>query len=181
MKAVFFDRDGVINYLVRRDDDTLTSPFTFSEFVSNLTMPQLWWFETTALLASKGYATFVVTNQPHWAKELPKEEHNRIIDFCLKYLNFDTYRFAIHRTSGFYKPSSGMIEKLMADYMIDPTKSFLIGDRSVDTMAGNRVNLNTIQLPLNQQEPQVPTLNYPQATYYRSTVEEAINLILECT
>ena len=58
-KAVFFDRDGVLNHLVERINGEFTAPWDVSEFdlIPGAKM-------AVDLVKSKGFKAFVVTNQP---------------------------------------------------------------------------------------------------------------------
>ena len=60
-KAVFLDKDGIINSLVERPDGRMTSPWTFLEFLKHFDRNMIQYVNT---LKELGYIVFVVTNQP---------------------------------------------------------------------------------------------------------------------
>ena len=69
VKAVFFDRDGVLNELVDRGDGIKTAPWNTSEFKI---LPNA--KEAVDIVKKLGYKSYVVTNQPdmydgHMSKE----------------------------------------------------------------------------------------------------------------
>jgi D-glycero-D-manno-heptose 1,7-bisphosphate phosphatase len=138
-KAVIFDRDGVINYLVNRGD-VATSPWSLSELVFKPGIK-----EAVDILRDLGFLIFVVTNQPGvYDGDMTMadlEEINGAID---SYLNVDDILAALDRNGDDYKPRSGSIKKLIARWNLDPDQSFLIGDRWKDIAAGKAEGLTTI-------------------------------------
>lgn len=139
MKAIFLDRDGVINPLIEREDGRLTSPYTFSEFkVYSEVKPALMRFKFM------GYLLFVVTNQPHLYKELDIKELKEINYTLYKEYKIDAIRYSYDKTSDTYKPNNGMIEELIKLWDVDVSKSFMIGDRWKDIVAGYKSKLTTI-------------------------------------
>ena len=142
MKAIFFDRDGVVNHLVKRNDGSLTSPWSLDEFkyISGI--------KTFAnLVKILGYKRYVVTNQPGVSDndmtlfDLLEISYKVKNDLCL-----DRILCSTDRKSNWYKPKNGMIEDIIKMDDIDRSHSFLIGDRWKDIMAGNRMDLVTIFL-----------------------------------
>jgi D-glycero-D-manno-heptose 1,7-bisphosphate phosphatase len=107
--------------------------------------------EAVRWLNDAGYLVFIVTNQAGVARGLYDEEH--IIDLhgwmsaelrqhgahidCFEYCPYhpegvvERYR----RVSELRKPEPGMIKKLLAEWPIDLSQSFLIGDRETDLQA----------------------------------------------
>jgi HAD superfamily hydrolase (TIGR01662 family) len=139
-KAVFFDRDGVLNYLVERANGEKTAPWDVSEFdlIPGSKM-------AVDLVKSLNYKTFVVTNQPDvYDGHLP-ESHLNIMSRMLKaWLRIDDVYIAYERGSAWYKPNNGMIETVIKQYKIDRGSSYIIGDRWKDIVAGHKSKLNTI-------------------------------------
>ena len=129
MKAVFLDRDGVINedygYVHKIED------FKFRDGV----------FEGCKYLQDKGYKLFIVTNQSginrgyytkedflhltEWMKKQFLENNIEIIDV----------EFCPHKPDEgceCRKPNIGMIKNLVKKYDIDLSQSIMIGDKDSD-------------------------------------------------
>lgn len=139
-KAVFFDRDGVINELIERTDGSFTSPWSLSEFRF---LPKV--KESINSIQSLGYMTFIVTNQPGINDgDMDKKELDSICEMLLSTLQIDEILCALDKNSSNYKPQNGMIEYLINKYDIDRNNSYLIGDRWKDIVPGNKSGLKTI-------------------------------------
>lgn len=148
-KAVFLDRDGIINveigdYIKRFEDFTL--------------IPQLG--EALQLLVSKGFLLVVITNQGGLAKNLYSVEelnkmHNFLIQEMKKFeVSFEEIYYCPHHPD--YngkclcrKPGSQMVEKAIARFNIDPNQSYFIGDKQRDIDAGNAVGVKGILVESN--------------------------------
>jgi mannose-1-phosphate guanylyltransferase / phosphomannomutase len=153
-KAVFLDRDGVIN----KEIDNLSNIDDF-ELIDGVT-------NALKRINKSEYISIVVTNQPVIAKGfITFSELNNIhkkMDTLLgkdgAYID-DLYFCPHHPESGFEgeikelkidcecrKPKSGMLLKASKDYNIDLTRSWIIGDRYADLKAGQSVGCKTILL-----------------------------------
>jgi D-glycero-D-manno-heptose 1,7-bisphosphate phosphatase len=175
-KAVFFDKDGVINPLVIRSNGQKTSPWNVKEL--NV-FPNA--REAMMKVRKAGYLTFIVTNQPGVEDEnMSQEELDEIVTYLTFNLPVDDIYCAVERSSKYYKPSNGMIEHFIKLYDIDRDKSFMIGDRWKDIVPGNDSGLTTI---LVGNEPYTPDSKYrgPRARpyYKRTDILDACNLIME--
>ncbi len=158
-KAVFFDRDGVINKIIFRDDtEQLDSPFCKDEIIL---MDDV--VETMKLLQQKGYYLFIVTNQPAAAKGKAKlsdlydvnthickilKKNGVVIDgaeICPHYpgLSEHTKEKFLAKECRCRKPKIGLIEALAARFCIDMEHSWMIGDSYTDILAGRRAGLRT--------------------------------------
>jgi D-glycero-D-manno-heptose 1,7-bisphosphate phosphatase len=139
-KAVFFDRDGVINKLVKREDGSLTSPWKYNEFEY---MPNV--KKVIRLIKYLGYKTYIVTNQPGiYDKKMSKYDLTNISYNVKKQLGVDRILSALDRTSDWYKPRNGMLECIIHDDNIDRAKSYIIGDRWKDIVPGIDSGLITV-------------------------------------
>lgn len=147
-KAVFLDRDGVINR--ERGDYT----YLIDDFQINLGV-----MEALKEFASKGYLLIVVTNQSGIAKNV--YGHQAVIELH-KYMEQELANHEIYLDAIYYcphhpdfteclcrKPQSVMVEKAVARFNIDVSKSFLIGDRERDIVAGGTVGLTGILIESN--------------------------------
>ncbi|MCB2411185.1 D-glycero-alpha-D-manno-heptose-1,7-bisphosphate 7-phosphatase [Hymenobacter lucidus] len=139
-KAVFLDRDGVLNkeigHYVWRPE----------EFVVLPGVP-----ESLARLKAVGYRLIVVTNQAGIAKGLYTARevqacHDKLQATC--HHAIDALYFASGHPSVseslMRKPDSLMLEKAIARFRIDPTLSWIVGDRLRDLEAGARVGVRGI-------------------------------------
>lgn len=141
-RAIFLDRDGVLNELVERKDGSMTAPWSITEF-------QFTPYAKTAIeiLSYMDYKTLVVTNQPDLNRgtgPLTITDLDLMHKMIKKWLKVDDICYSEDRGSDTYKPNNGMIEKLIKEYMIDRSQSFMIGDRWKDIVAGYRSKLTTI-------------------------------------
>ncbi len=149
-KAVFLDRDGVLNrelgdYVCRFED--------FCVLKHN--------YDPLKELQSRGYLLIVVTNQGGLAKgwyspETLKQMHDHLMN-CYK-------ENGIHLTEIYFcnhhpeyngkclcrKPGSLMIEKALARFDIDPDRSYFIGDRERDVIAGEAAGVKGILIDSDQ-------------------------------
>jgi D-glycero-D-manno-heptose 1,7-bisphosphate phosphatase len=143
--AAFLDRDGILNedtgYVHHRD--------------------QVRWVEgahdAVRWLNDSGYLVFVVTNQAGVARGLYSEDHvNELHDWmnqelakrgahidCAEYCPYhpegivERYR----RVSELRKPAPGMINKLLAEWPVEASRSFLVGDRTSDVEAAEAAGI----------------------------------------
>ncbi len=142
-KCIFLDRDGVLN------EEIGTYVFRQEEFkiIGGVK-------EALIKLKAAGFMLIVITNQSGIAKGLyTKNEvyqcHQVLQNECdntLDDLYFCPHHEDYNTASLLKKPNSLMIEKAMAKYNIDPSKSWLIGDQERDLVAGNNVGVQTIHI-----------------------------------
>ena len=138
-KAVFFDRDGVINPLVHING-SYTSPKTPEQFKF---FPRV--FESVEKVQRCGYMTFVVTNQPGIQDGIQTwEELNDLTTILLDWLQIDGVYNATDKLSPTYKPGNLMLEYFINKFDIDRKKSYIIGDRWKDIVPGYNSGINTI-------------------------------------
>lgn len=138
-RAVFFDRDGVINKLVQHGDQ-LTAPWTVDEFVF---LPNV--REAFDIVVRNNYVPFIVTNQPDvYDNKMAVTELENINAIIYNTLPVKEIVSAKLRGSTWYKPNNGMVEHLISKYQIDRFNSFLIGDRDKDINCGKQSKVQTI-------------------------------------
>jgi histidinol-phosphate phosphatase family protein len=139
-KAVFFDRDGVINDLVERADGNFTSPWTADEFRCKPYVK-----DAIDIVKKLGFMVFVVTNQPGVHDGvMDRSELEKINTMLKRWFSVDEIICAVDKTSNFYKPGNGMMEFLIKSYNIDRDGSYMIGDRWKDIVPGHKSKLTTI-------------------------------------
>lgn len=139
-RAVFFDRDGVINELVERADGNFTSPWVVDEFRFKPYIK-----EAVKTVKDIGFMTFVVTNQPGVHDgDMDRSQLDLINSMLKRWLGIDEVLYALDKTSDFYKPGNGMIEHLIEKFNIERDGSYLIGDRWKDIVPGHKSGLTTM-------------------------------------
>ena len=141
-KAIFFDRDGVVNKLVTRDGG-LYSPRLFKDFI---------FYEDIKpcidYLIEKKFLIFIISNQPDISRGKMTIRELDKIDFELNqklhideiYYSFDS-EFSINGTK---KPSPKMLFEAKEKWKIDFSKSFFIGDSIADRDCAKNANLSFI-------------------------------------
>ena len=141
-RAVFLDRDGVLNRPLVRDGVPYP-PHELEEFTIFPEVPS-----ALAALHGAGLLLVVVTNQPDVARgtlrrEVVEAMHHRLRED----LPIDDIRACFEvdsPESTCYKPKPGMLLSAAADLAIDLPASFMIGDRWRDVGAGHAVGSFTI-------------------------------------
>jgi D,D-heptose 1,7-bisphosphate phosphatase len=149
-KAVFLDRDGVINkevnYLHKKED------FQFTENC----------IEALKILQSHGYLLFIITNQAGIGRGYYSEQDfEQLTQWMLGVLNkngvkINDVKFCPHHPEhglGKYKtqcscrkPEIGMLTPLIEQYNIDVNNSILVGDKISDITAGKNANISSLIL-----------------------------------
>ena len=148
-KAVFFDRDGVINF------DPGDYTYQLDEFKINEGI-----IENLKRLVDTDYLLFIITNQGGIAKQIYTHKHVELIH---KYLITELKKSGIELTEIYYcphhsdvekclcrKPGSLFIEKAIARFNIDPKKSYMIGDKMRDVEAAENAGIKGIKVDLNE-------------------------------
>lgn len=143
MKAVFWDRDGVLNELVYRGGTEYTSPWNITELRYKKGA-----LEVVTAAKKAGFLNFIISNQPGVQDHrLSVEELVRINYVVRAWFRIDDSRMALFKDdTDYYKPGHGMVMELAQEHNIELTKSFLVGDRYKDIVAGFHAGLTTIFL-----------------------------------
>jgi len=150
-KAIFLDRDGVINKTIVRNGKPY-APLFLKDFKI---IPGV--KKTLKYLKKKNFLLIVVTNQPDVKSGKLKlttlEKMNKIL---VKQLNIDEVFACKHDDLDkckCRKPNNEFIEYAIKKYSIDRSKSYFIGDRKKDIDAGIKSNLTTIYISKRYKEP----------------------------
>ena len=141
MRAVFLDRDGVIN-----DDFGYVSKIEDFKFKEGI-------FELLELLQNKGFTLFIITNQSGIARGYyTKEDFLKLTDFMLKELEkreifikevaYCPCHPDYNESCDCRKPNPKMVLDLAKKYNINLKESILIGDKQSDIEAGKNAGLN---------------------------------------
>jgi D-glycero-D-manno-heptose 1,7-bisphosphate phosphatase len=141
-RAVFLDRDGVLNGLVMRNGKA-TAPFSLDELQILPGVP-----EALAALHAAGFQLIVVTNQPDVAFGQAEKAHVEAINAHVRArLPIDDIRVCYHMDGdgcACRKPQPGMIYAAAVEREIELARSFLVGDRWRDIGAGKAAGCTTI-------------------------------------
>jgi D-glycero-D-manno-heptose 1,7-bisphosphate phosphatase len=152
-KAVFLDRDGVLNQ--ERGDYT----YQLDNFLIEKNVA-----EALKNLNKAGFLLIVVTNQGGIAKGIyTKTEvqacHQKLQNETgnlLDALYYSPYHEQ-HSHSLSRKPDSLMLEKAIAKFKIDASASWIVGDSQRDIMAGEKVGIKGILVSHNFQDTDIQT------------------------
>jgi len=170
-KAVFLDRDGVINRTIIKDGQ----PFPPSSLKKLEIIPNV--LHSLNLLKEKDFILIVVTNQPDVGRGTQKKEIvEEINTYLLKNLPLDDFFVCWHGNDGdcnCRKPLSGLLLQAAKKFDIDFQKSYLIGDRWKDIDAGNAVGCKTIFINYKYKESLRSKPNFTT-----TSTEKAVDLIL---
>jgi D-glycero-D-manno-heptose 1,7-bisphosphate phosphatase len=157
-KAVFFDRDGVINESIYINGKSY--PPNNEKTVR--IMPGI--HDVLAMLMKGSFLTIVVTNQPNISRGIQtKEQVDRINQYLFNELPIDkiyTCPHDDHDNCKCRKPKSGMLLQAQKEYDIDFSKSWMIGDRWSDMEAGKTVGCKTIFVDYGYKEIKPFTFDY---------------------
>ena len=149
IKAVFIDRDGVIN-----NDDNLYYIFKPEDFKLNEKV-----VENVGMLKNAGFLVVVISNQGGIGKGLYKKEDteklHRILkeEFSKAGSEIDEIYYCPHHPDSSLclcrKPDSLLIEKAISRFNIDASSSYLIGDSQRDIEAAEKAGIKGILVPKN--------------------------------
>jgi D-glycero-D-manno-heptose 1,7-bisphosphate phosphatase len=155
-KAVFLDRDGVINELIYHEEQgIIDSPFTVDQLKIIGGVP-----EAIRMLRDAGYKIIVVSNQPGIAKKhMSMKTFEAIRQHLIEELigenaNVDAEYYCMHHPQAQIpelkvicdcrKPEPGLIIKAADELDIDLKSSWMVGDGLTDIQAGKSAGCRTI-------------------------------------
>jgi len=148
MKAVFLDRDGVVN--TERGEYT----FKIEDFQLNDGL-----VEFCKRAKANDFLIFVISNQGGVAKGIytlddVKKVHDFLEEVLLKndIKLTDIYFCPHHQNFGAClcrKPNALLFERAIAKHNVNVQESFMLGDRERDIQAANAVGLKGILIPSN--------------------------------
>ena len=155
-RAVFLDRDGVINRAIVRDG----KPYPPVNLEDLEILPGV--SEALKKLHAADYLLIVVTNQPDVARGTAmKADVERMNSQLSLQLPLDDIKTCYHDGSDgcpCRKPLPGALLKAAKEHDIDLSKSFMVGDRWRDIEAGQRAGCKTFFLNYRytEQQPEMP-------------------------
>ncbi|OGO07933.1 MAG: hypothetical protein A2Y92_04315 [Chloroflexi bacterium RBG_13_57_8] len=155
-KAVFLDRDGVINPLIyHREHGIIDSPFTVEQY---RLLPRA--AEAVKKLRKMGYRLVLVSNQPGIAKGhltrniFAKIQEKMESELARGDAYLDAQYYCFHHPEAVVpemrvacdcrKPSPGMLLKAAREMGLDLPHSWMVGDGLTDIQAGKSAGTRTI-------------------------------------
>jgi D-glycero-D-manno-heptose 1,7-bisphosphate phosphatase len=143
-RAVFLDRDGVINRALERESKPFP-PTSLKEFEVLPEVPA-----ACAKLKQAGFLLVLVTNQPDVGRGTLKQETVEMIhaEMCRR-LPIDRVEVCYHPGQGksecdCRKPKPGMLLRAARELGIDLARSWMVGDRWRDIDCGHAAGCRTI-------------------------------------
>ena len=146
-KAVFLDRDGVINV-----DHAYVSKAQDFEFIDGV-------FDACRSMQAQGYRLIVVTNQSGIARGYYDEAQFNaltqwmVAQFAAQSIRIDAVYFCPHHPTkgqGHYlqqcdcrKPEPGMLIKGIEEFNLNPAQCVIVGDKHSDILAAQRAGIGT--------------------------------------
>ena len=171
-RAVFLDRDGVINRAIVREG----RPYPPADLAALEILPGA--ADAMHSLHKAGWLLIVVTNQPDVARGTKSRANVEAINAHLQQcLPIDEFRTCYHDSSdrcNCRKPLPGALLAAADAHGIDLASSYMIGDRWRDTEAGERAGCKTIFLDYGYYEKQPEKFNHRVCS-----LAEAADIILE--
>ena len=160
-KAVFLDRDGVVNKAFIRNG-LPTPPISLNELEI---LPGV--KESILRLKKLNYICLLVTNQPDVSRgKIEKKNVIEMNNFLKKEIELDDIFACYHDDKDnckCRKPKPGMIIQASKKWDIDVRKSFMIGDRWRDIQAGINAGCKTFFIDNNYNEDKLVEASYTSA------------------
>lgn len=156
VRAVFLDRDGILNEL--QPDPLTGQPESPLSVAAVSLMPDA--ASSVRRLREAGYLLIGVTNQPAAAKgRITVDEQDKIHQRVLELLDqenasLDAWRLCPHHPLGTIpaltkacscrKPAPGMVVDAASEFDIDLSSSWIVGDSDSDVAAGKAAGTRTV-------------------------------------
>jgi len=149
-KAVFLDRDGVINKAFVKNG----LPFSPPSFSELKILPGV--KESIKLLSKMNFVSLIVTNQPDASRgKIEKKTIIKMNDYLKDEIKLDDIFVCYHDdydNCKCRKPKPGLILDAGKKWSIDLKNSYLVGDRWRDIEAGKSAGCKTIFIDYNYNE-----------------------------
>ncbi len=149
-RAVFLDRDGVINRAIVRDG----KPYPPASIHETIIVPGA--ESSLSRLKHLGFLLVVVTNQPDVARQaVGQDVVEEIHQFLSSHLPLDDFFVCYHDDKDrcdCRKPLPGLLLNAAAKYKLDVKGSYLIGDRWRDIEAGVAAGCRTVLIDHHYEE-----------------------------
>lgn len=171
-KAVFLDRDGVINHAIIRNG----KPHPPSSLDELSIFPDI--YEDLIRLRNAGFLIIIVTNQPDVARGIQTRERVEEINLKIKSeLPVDKFLVCYHDDKDSCtcrKPKPGSLLKAAREFGLKLTDCFMVGDRWRDIEAGIRASCKTILVDYRY-----PDSKDIKADYRVYNLHQAVDFILK--
>lgn len=155
-KAVFLDRDGVVNELIYYPEQgIIDSPFTVDQFTFRPGVGQ-----AVRLLNQKELKVIVVSNQPGVAKNhfnldtLRKMDAKMTMELGAQGATVDGIYYCPHHPEGenagyrmvctCRKPQPGLLLQAAKEFALDLSQCYMVGDSLTDIKAGKNAGCKTL-------------------------------------
>ena len=172
-KAIFLDRDGVLNRPIIKD----AKPYAPRNVVDFELYKNA--IKACKILHSAGFSLFIVTNQPDLKKGLLSvpvlEQMHKI---CRSHLPITEIAVCPHCDSdrcGCRKPEPGMIIELIEKYSVSRVESYMVGDRMKDLLAGEAASLRCLFIDRGYAE----TVTKPNVPAFPNLLSAAHHILKE--
>ena len=158
MKAIFLDRDGVVNELVYHEEQgIIDSPFTIAQFKL---LPSV--AGAINQFHNMGYKVIIISNQPGMSKQHMSEETFKAMSqkmrdelaidgafldgeyYCFHHPDAKIAKFKVNCECR--KPKPGLLLQAAQELGIDLAQSWMIGDGITDVKAGKAAGVRTVLL-----------------------------------
>ena len=176
-KAVFIDRDGVINKDLGK---YVTHPDEF-DFIPGVV-------EALKKLHKSEFKSIVVTNQGGigrgaYTKQDVEDIHKKMCNLLKEEsVKIDSIYYCPHYpddTCECRKPKIGMVKQAVKEHLIDPEESFFIGDKTSDVKAGKDAGCKTFLVKTGYAGKD--NRHDVEPDFVVSNLLEAVNMILKIT
>jgi D-glycero-D-manno-heptose 1,7-bisphosphate phosphatase len=151
-RAVFLDRDGVVNRPIVRDG----RPYPPASLAELEILPGV--AEALTALRGAGFWLIMVTNQPDVARGTQRREAVEAMNQVLMgSLHLDECRVCYHDDAdacACRKPKPGLLLDAAREYRLDLSASFMVGDRWRDIAAGRNAGCQTVLIDYDYDEPE---------------------------
>lgn len=171
-KALFLDRDGVVNNVIMKEGGPC-APWAMEEF-------SIFAGAATAIEKAKklGFLVIICTNQPDVPRGLVKKEivenmHTRIKEK----LRVDDIFVCFHDNNDrcrCRKPKAGLLLDAAKKWDIDLKASFFVGDTWRDVLAGKNADCKTILIRKDYNK-----MNLQDSDYLADDLVSAVNLLAD--
>lgn len=171
-KAVFLDRDGVLNSAIIKDG----RPYPPAGVEEIEIPPGV--IEGIQRLKDAGFMLIVVSNQPDVGRgSTSKATVEGINDYLAKHMPIDRFIMCYHDNNdgcNCRKPGPGMLLAGAQEFDVDLASSFMVGDRWRDVEAGINAGCKTIFIDYGYNEKQPNSFDYKINSFL-----DAVNIILK--
>ena len=185
-RAVFLDRDGIINPpVLNPKTNEYEAPFNKDDFKL---FPEV--RESLKELQKLNYKLFLISNQPDYAKgkttlENLRSVHDTMHSILIKNnIFFTEYYYCYHHPNGIVpeyshkcecrKPGNLFLKQAKSKYSLDFLNSWIIGDSDVDIFCGQSASIRTIMVKIKESAHRVGKSN---PDFIVNNLKEAIEII----